>query len=1061
MENLETIIELLYKRVPVQQVVNGRITYGEFNQIEFIKMARSYVFHHSENESWNLLNYFLDTFQESAKKRGRRIERKLNVFEPLFYYAQEFLQIRDNEMVCRYSRLIEWRKMTTVLSEDLIVSAFLAAQLTYKEIKVRGFSWKTVISHNNAQLKAIIRRGISENHSHLNGAAPIFHISWLSLMNNVNASKLGKILRGYDEDRRYTNVAYANTYQEISFYERYMQAAVIRLLLYCKVSGKRLKIGEYNVAAASIQSFIKFKPFRVRGYADEFCLDCKASDKILNYLYGARYTAGNIVRDRSEKCYNVFMRKRRRSFREIVLCIIECSINDLDWGEVWKSNVVLEELLESSIGACLLENEQVVEVIKNNRNIPLSILFQKLFSLIARISLEDASILFLEERVFEIIWERKTLENVEELLKYPKEIIREKDYLQSMIDAFRLGDSRCFDNLKSLDYILSHLEHSGFDEEMDNYIFSGERWLMYIMLRKIYLDEEGYETYFNYFYIYLLIKEGIRSELIQSNINVGFRNFEKYQSRKGDLLTDKIYTKEFTRLAVSNSLVSKNIRKMELRIAPEDSSDKICRQIQKLDKLVLPNDSWKENIFYTVHFIKSLEKPLKDTGYIYCRHYQKRQDIEKRAYALTGLREKYPYVGERILGIDAAANEIGCRPEVFAPMFRYLKMHRHSYDTNRGMKKLPQLGATYHVGEDFLDLADGLRAIEEAILFLNLESGDRLGHALALGIDVREWYQGKRYRIALTVQDYLDNLVWIYHKLIQYDIRNFENFKEWILGEYSMFFGRLYKKNMLSGEVEAIFQEHRRKKKGVDFDVNSNGMDLGIYNYHYAWQLRGDDPKLYELGYFDEDYYIERQEEFRVNFHFLKDLIVRRIPEAALLYYMYHYNGKIREGGSKTIEVCVSMNYVNAVAAIQRALQKEIARKGIAIETNPSSNYLIGTFRQYDKHPIIQFYNKGLIHDPEQLKFCPQLSVSINTDDQGIFSTSLENEYALMACALESVVDDSGEPMYNKTDIYEWLDRIRIMGNEQSFGMKQEGNTGVEGEVIGCEDRDSVIRGGI
>lgn len=95
---------------------------------------------------------------------------------------------------------------------------------------------------------------------------------------------------------------------------------------------------------------------------------------------------------------------------------------------------------------------------------------------------------------------------------------------------------------------------------------------------------------------------------------------------------------------------------------------------------------------------------------------------------------------------------------------------------------------------------------------------------------------------------------------------------------------------------------------------------------------------------------------------------------------------------------------------------------------------LIGTFRQYEKHPIMQFYNKGLVHEPEKLKECSQISVSINTDDQGVFSTSLENEYAIMACALESVTDDNGNFMYCKADIYEWLDRIRVMGNEQSFG---------------------------
>ena len=121
------------------------------------------------------------------------------------------------------------------------------------------------------------------------------------------------------------------------------------------------------------------------------------------------------------------------------------------------------------------------------------------------------------------------------------------------------------------------------------------------------------------------------------------------------------------------------------------------------------------------------------------------------------------------------------------------------------------------------------------------------------------------------------------------------------------------------------------------------------------------------------------------------------------------------------------------VQEVQLKMQHEIKNKNIAIETNPTSNYLIGTFKRYSKHPITNFYNLGLEIDNELIKKCPQLSVSINTDDQGIFSTSLENEYALMAIALEKERDKSGNLKYNSSMIYEWLERIRQMSMEQSF----------------------------
>ena len=114
-------------------------------------------------------------------------------------------------------------------------------------------------------------------------------------------------------------------------------------------------------------------------------------------------------------------------------------------------------------------------------------------------------------------------------------------------------------------------------------------------------------------------------------------------------------------------------------------------------------------------------------------------------------------------------------------------------------------------------------------------------------------------------------------------------------------------------------------------------------------------------------------------------------------------------------------------------MQEMIAKRGIGIETNPSSNYMIGSFKRYDKHPITKWYNNGLTNDPLLLEQCPQIPVSINTDDQGVFSTYIENEYALMALALEKARDENGNRIYNRTMVYQWLDRIREMGIEQSF----------------------------
>lgn len=113
------------------------------------------------------------------------------------------------------------------------------------------------------------------------------------------------------------------------------------------------------------------------------------------------------------------------------------------------------------------------------------------------------------------------------------------------------------------------------------------------------------------------------------------------------------------------------------------------------------------------------------------------------------------------MGIDAANSEIFARPEVFAQAFRYL---RESTCEVCGADVLSDLGMTYHVGEDYLDVVDGLRAVDELIHYMQFRNGDRLGHAMVLGIDANAYYSRAHYNIILPKQVLLDNIVWLYYK---------------------------------------------------------------------------------------------------------------------------------------------------------------------------------------------------------------------------------------------------------------------------------------------------------
>ena len=372
--------------------------------------------------------------------------------------------------------------------------------------------------------------------------------------------------------------------------------------------------------------------------------------------------------------------------------------------------------------------------------------------------------------------------------------------------------------------------------------------------------------------------------------------------------------------------------------------------------------------------------------------------------------------------------------QVFAATFRELG-NRTEDDLWPLDEKLPRLHKTYHAGEDFLDVVDGLRAIDEAVRFLDLDCGDRMGHAIALGIDAKEWYKGKQYQVSLTVHDYLDNLAWMYHALRHYKVEKYTVLKEYLQEQFDYFFREVYLIHLDQEQLNQIMkkaEEHYSKKMAAR-GYRSHPCKFDIEVYYKAWCLRGDEPELYKNGFYaPEEIPIDNRDYYYTNWRFPQNFEQRYIPECAILYYSYHYNAEIKAAGHRRITVPIRRDYADACAEIQKCMRTWIAARGIAIETNPSSNVLISTFREYDKHPLYRFYNKHLASGKE-LEECAQLNVSINTDDNGVFFTSLENEYALMARATEQVSDENGTPKYKKADIYDWLDEIRKMGNEQGF----------------------------
>ena len=631
------------------------------------------------------------------------------------------------------------------------------------------------------------------------------------------------------------------------------------------------------------------------------------------------------------------------------------------------------------------------------------------------------------------------------LLKDKTEIIFYRNKIQENIDFFRTNKGE-----KQLDYALTGEYRKGIGKNEVNNSLSGERWLMYEMFLRIYAKSVKDQKYFNLFYLYLVIKRAVRAELVQTNENIGFDNFEKYQNRKEDFIEDTPLEKEYIKMALKGTIVNQNILHLETRLTPRKTALQNKKYIEKYDKVMKNDKELMERYFYVFHFVKEKDNEKLLNSDSYCRHYQKRRSLQKQAKAIALFRTKFPETAKRLRGIDGCSREIGCRPEVLAQTYRYLKNHivyakrnKVYYDNNKEVT-VPQLQMTYHVGEDFQSLVDGLRAIEEAIMFFNLNCGSRLGHALALGEDPDEYYEGKKNCILITQQDYLDNLVWVYYRIKRFSLIGYEDLLLNIEQEYNKYFRLIYGDAVSDEFFEAVIREagkyFQRSNERVSQGYSNTHFNFRISEYYSAWQLRGDDPECYKNGYFKDTEDFSEWKRFSVNKECPRDYRIRYNPECAYLYFLYHYNPHVKNEGRKTIEVQISHKMIKCIKEIQREMQFWISKLGIGIEVNPSSNFFIGTFDRYDKHPVFKLYNIGLTGSETKLNECPQIPVCINTDDQGIFSTYLENEYALIALALEKAKDENGKNLYNRMFIYQWIENIRKLGLQLSFAKPESSN---------------------
>ena len=358
------------------------------------------------------------------------------------------------------------------------------------------------------------------------------------------------------------------------------------------------------------------------------------------------------------------------------------------------------------------------------------------------------------------------------------------------------------------------------------------------------------------------------------------------------------------------------------------------------------------------HFVKR-----KDDGGSVIRHENLRKDIWKRAFVISLMKEHGSPYAKRIVGVDAAASEFDAPPEVFAPVYRYLR--------RKGFYHF-----TYHAGEDFYHLIGGLRRIYEAVDFLNLSYGDRIGHATAAGLSPEIWMENVGKFIFMYQGEYLDDLVFAYNLIVEDREETLKHkINELAIKIHELYYN-IYKHSCSVELISEVWKLRRLCPLHVFAGTKENAKCLPVYD-NDEWcdvamvlQLNSDNS----CGC-DKDNKNEQMDE-RI------ELLHR--------YHCPNYRSKY----NKIIKVNVTEFFNETeLESLQLLVLKFLHEKDIVIETLPTSNVRIGHHHTYDSYHLWNWVR----WESENKPIPP---IVVGTDDAGIFATNIYNEYVNIYCNL-------------------------------------------------------------
>ncbi|GGH76457.1 hypothetical protein GCM10007362_18730 [Saccharibacillus endophyticus] len=514
--------------------------------------------------------------------------------------------------------------------------------------------------------------------------------------------------------------------------------------------------------------------------------------------------------------------------------------------------------------------------------------------------------------------------------------------------------------------------------------------------------KEHFEQFFRTFFWYLSIKNEFYQQVTQPTVLHGLDFFRGYFSRATDgLAKSQDYYKTMLRTLFQN----RYLKKVELRISIQDELQKnkqILLNILKSYKEILQKDYHIDKdpqvdfpvIGIVYHLIKKTDNLSKDlwtydeerdhTLHKSLRFGKLQEQYIKQVQHLQELRSEVPMATNFIIGLDAASLENNTPVQVFAPVFEEARDSRYDalriVDPQGNILPRQSLFFTFHAGEDFRHLISGLRRIDEVLRYCKLHAGDRIGHGIALGVNISEWVRHNPL-VVLPRGEYLDNLLWVwgvysYAPKIQMETlvyleRTIDRIAVDLFGDF-----------ISAGDlrIPVLYDVYERRFKRIIIEAEK----LRYEKENSA------DPQEYERT-------MKLQDKLYITYHQEKTL--RRMEEP-----IYVMTNEIEQ---------IMMN------DMQDYLIRKVAAEGIVIEVNPSSNEAIGEIDSVFGNQLFKLQAAG---NPE----LGNVLVNVNSDDPMVFNTNVSNELVYMYYGML-------QQGMGREAALDWIEKLRKAGMDTSF----------------------------